>query len=223
MEKRLEDAIKAYTKGKKVVVLQELEDGSLHSCTMEDYIDDKTHFLVDVPAAENPDWNKAMYEMIVGSSQQPEETDTEQSKLEEPQLEEPRQEDPNNFSGGATPSVPEELKENKFDVVKDLTRQGKSAKEIVEITGYSKNLVYQYQYKIRQGQQEGPQTVAPGHNADRHLCKTCKWRSTDNNIKSGANGCEYSIRHNHSRGCKVEDCNVYEKGNPKKNIKPHTL
>lgn len=108
-------------------------------------------------------------------------------------------------------------------MVKDLTLQGKSAKEIVEITGYSKNLVYQYQYKIRQGQQEGQQTVTPGHNADRHLCKTCAWRSTDNNIKSGVPGCEYSVKNNRTRGCKVEDCNVYKKGDPKKNIKPLTI
>ena len=37
MEKKLEDALKAYAKGKKVVVLQEFEDGSLYTCPMEEY------------------------------------------------------------------------------------------------------------------------------------------------------------------------------------------
>lgn len=97
MEKKLEDALKAYAKGKKVVVLQEFEDGSLYTCPMEEYIDDKTHFLVDVPACENPDWNKAMHEMVVGSSQEPEET-----KPEETDSEEPKQEESQNLSGGAT-------------------------------------------------------------------------------------------------------------------------
>lgn len=104
-----------------------------------------------------------------------------------------------------------------------MVKQGKSAKEIIEITGYGRNLVYQYQYKIRQEQKDHPKEIIPGHNADRHLCKTCMWRSTDNNIKSGAAGCEYSLKHNHSRGCKVEDCTVYEKGDPKKTIKPLAL
>ena len=126
MEKKLEDAMKAYTKGKKVVVLQELEDGSLYSCPMEDYIDDKTHFLVDVLACDNPDWNKAMHEMVVGSSQE-----TEEAKLEETDSEEPQ-----NLSGGATTSIPEPLRENKYEVVKDCTvyEKGDPKKNVKPIT-----------------------------------------------------------------------------------------
>lgn len=64
---------------------------------------------------------------------------------------------------------------------------------------------------------------APGHNADRHLCKTCKWRGNGKYANSSAIGCEYSVKNGHSRGCKVEDCTMYEKGNPEKNVKPIVL
>lgn len=46
-----------------------------------------------------------------------------------------------------------------------------------------------------------------GHNADRHLCRTCRYRGYD-----GLNGCDYIVFKGHSRGCKVEECDQYEKG-----------
>lgn len=58
-------------------------------------------------------------------------------------------------------------------------------------------------------------TVPAGHNADRHLCKTCIFRPSAWD-KSKQIGCNYIEIVGHSRRCAVEDCNVYEKGNPKK-------
>ena len=63
----------------------------------------------------------------------------------------------------------------------------------------------------------------PGHNADRHLCKICRFRCSSANAKSKRNGCEYKLHNNHTRGCSVEDCNVFEKGNPKKGPRPISL
>ena len=54
-----------------------------------------------------------------------------------------------------------------------------------------------------------------GHNADRHLCKTCRFRPR-RELKVKGFGCNYIGETNHSRGCKVENCDKYEKGNPKK-------
>lgn len=54
-----------------------------------------------------------------------------------------------------------------------------------------------------------------GHNADRHLCKTCRFRPR-RELKVKGFGCNYIGDTNHSRGCKVENCDKYEKGNPKK-------
>lgn len=46
-------------------------------------------------------------------------------------------------------------------------------------------------------------------NSDRHLCKNCKFRSN----RPEVNNCDYVAITKHSRGCKVEECTKYEKGN----------
>ena len=66
VEKKLGDALKAHEKGRKVVVLQELEDGSMWTTTMEDFLDDSIHYLVDVPYNENPEFKQAVDDMISG-------------------------------------------------------------------------------------------------------------------------------------------------------------
>lgn len=71
VEKKLGDALKEHEKGRKVVVLQELEDGSMWTTSMEDFLDDSIHYLVDVPAYENPEFAKAVSDMVAGSSQEP--------------------------------------------------------------------------------------------------------------------------------------------------------
>lgn len=45
-------------------------------------------------------------------------------------------------------------------------------------------------------------------NSDRHLCKTCKFRSN----RPTVNSCDYADLMKHSRGCKIEECTKYEKG-----------
>lgn len=52
----------------------------------------------------------------------------------------------------------------------------------------------------------------PGWNADRKKCKTCKFRPASA-LKSNGAGCDYCDLVGHSRGCAVEDCDRYEKGN----------
>lgn len=47
-------------------------------------------------------------------------------------------------------------------------------------------------------------------NADRHKCKTCMFRTTGYNAKGA--GCSYIEITGHSRGCSVEECSVYQKG-----------
>lgn len=57
-----------------------------------------------------------------------------------------------------------------------------------------------------------------GHNADRHLCRTCRFRMGPK-LKAKGMGCDYLGNVGHSRGCRVEDCSVYEKGDPPKEKK----
>ena len=94
-----------------------------------------------------------------------------------------------------------------------MTLQGKSCEEIVRLTGFGKNLVYQYRYKlnkeIKAGEEAAQEEFSPGHNADRKKCQTCCYRGRDPKNK---NGCDYIEHEGHSRGCSVEDCNRYVKG-----------
>ena len=53
----------------------------------------------------------------------------------------------------------------------------------------------------------------PGWNADRKNCKTCRYRQAHNNPTDKDKGnCNYIEIAGHSRGCTVEDCNRYVKG-----------
>ena len=91
---------------------------------------------------------------------------------------------------------------------------GLTVKEIVEKTGYKYGSVYNYYngFDKKRSKQEKLNDITPGNNADRHLCKTCRFRSKE----SAKNGCDYIEHIKKSRGCKIEDCNVYEKGEPDK-------
>lgn len=90
-------------------------------------------------------------------------------------------------------------------VVEKLKAQGKTIQEIVEVTGYNKSTVrHHYFYEERRIQKD------QGSNADRHLCKTCKWRDE----KSGSIWCDYYWKTKKSRPCEAENCTVYEKGDP---------
>lgn len=90
VEKNLAEALKDYDKGKKVLVLMTMCDGSIACEKMEELFPKDTHFLVDVPAYENPDFKAAVKNMIgAGASA------TELHKTEDPTNDE-------NFVGGGT-------------------------------------------------------------------------------------------------------------------------
>ena len=64
VERPVMKALQDYLKGKKVVVIGEYDDGSIESMKMEDVLpQDGFHYLVDVPAAPNPDFEDAVQEM----------------------------------------------------------------------------------------------------------------------------------------------------------------
>lgn len=51
-----------------------------------------------------------------------------------------------------------------------------------------------------------------GWNADRHGCRTCKYRARPWNAERTNGGCDYILIVGKSRGCEVEDCDKYIKG-----------
>ena len=65
VEKKLNDALMDYTKGRKVVVLQCAQDGRIDANLLSDFLeDDQIKYLVDVPAYSNPDFEDAMHRYI---------------------------------------------------------------------------------------------------------------------------------------------------------------
>lgn len=74
VEKNLKEALEYYIKGKPVTALWMGEDGSMNAMLLSDILDQpENHFLVDVPAAVNPDFEQAVQEMTEADQVDPEE------------------------------------------------------------------------------------------------------------------------------------------------------
>lgn len=65
VEKNLKEALEYYIKGKPVTALWTGEDGGMNAMPLSDILDQpENHFLVDVPAVVNPDFEQAVQEMV---------------------------------------------------------------------------------------------------------------------------------------------------------------
>ena len=93
VEKSLKEALKYFINGKPVTVLYIGEDGGMDARKLEDTLNQKEkHFLVDVPAIENPEFAKALADMVETGKRQrpvPELKDLPEDELEEDLDEEP--------------------------------------------------------------------------------------------------------------------------------------
>ena len=90
----------------------------------------------------------------------------------------------------------------------ELAKEGKSAAEIARLIDAKYSTVYSWLNPDKCKKPKPESRTAS--NADRHKCKTCMFRATGNT--KGA-GCFYIEITGHSRGCSVEECSVYQKGN----------
>lgn len=188
VENTREEAMKAFLNGRKVRVYFEYDDGGMDVRKFEDMLPEENfHYLVDVPAYENQQLEQAM--PTVTSDQ-------------EEQIPPPEKPEENEVVLPAG-------KTNK-EIVLEMAREGLSATEIATQTGMKYNTVYYYLNPSKCGKKTSVPKVetVPGHNADRHLCKTCRYR---NAAKSPKNGCDYATIAGHIRGCEVEYCNRHEK------------
>lgn len=65
VEKNLKEALEYYIKGKPVTALWIGEDGGMNAMPLSDILDrPENHFLVDVPAVVNPDFEQAVQDMV---------------------------------------------------------------------------------------------------------------------------------------------------------------
>lgn len=90
-------------------------------------------------------------------------------------------------------------------MISKLQDEGMTTKEISKELGLTYNTVY---YLMSKPKKVSSVKKSSGSNADRKKCRTCMYRGKKN-------GCDYIEIVGHSRGCSVEECTVYEKGNPK--------
>ena len=96
----------------------------------------------------------------------------------------------------------------KYEIVIELTEQGKTCKEIEQMTGISLPSIYKYRGIYNRISKPKTIEVVKGHNKNRILCRTCIYRARD----FGVNVCDYIEHVGHSRRCLVEDCDKYIKG-----------
>lgn len=203
VEKSIKEALMDYAKGRKVVVLQFDAKGRIDANLLSDFFEDENNkYLVDVPAYSDPDFKAAVQKMtceILSADQIVAAVhETQEEPIEEESTTPPL----------TTPGLEEETiapAETKEAVVLRMKKQGKTIDEIVEETGFKKGTVKQYYTRKR-----GKPVLKTVDNTDRHLCKTCRFRGKD----YSKNGCDYIEHNKKSRGCKVENCSVYEKGDP---------
>lgn len=205
-EKSRNKALEAFLKGRKVILMTVFDDGSIAAERLEDILmAEDRHYLVDVPAVENPEFGQAVAEMV---GQKQEEPAKEKSSTPPP----------------TGPEVSEMLPagKTKKEIALEMASQGKTAAQIAKETGMAYNTVYYYlnpdKCKPKKQATEIPvdyknPDARPGWNADRKKCKTCQYRQAHNNPTDQNKGnCNYIEIAGHSRGCAVEDCDRYVKG-----------
>ena len=101
-----------------------------------------------------------------------------------------------------TIDLPADNIEDKKEKIRKLVEEGYTNREIADRTGIPFGTVGYHVARFRKKEKE-----PAVDNSDRHLCKTCKFRSN----RPTVNGCDYAGLMKHSRGCKVEECTKYEK------------
>ena len=104
--------------------------------------------------------------------------------------------------------------------IQPLIEKGLSPAEIRKITGYSYATVWNAMNPelITKREVEPPVERPAGWNKDKQACKKCKYKGKGaGKVRvdrlSSLNGCDFIVHTGHMRGCKVEDCTRFVKGN----------
>lgn len=99
----------------------------------------------------------------------------------------------------------------------DLLEKGLCNREIAEKTGIPMGTVSYHAANWRKLHKSADKSKKREvvDNADRHLCKTCAYRSSRKTV----NNCDYVSITGHMRNCPAERCTKYERGKIKKRKK----
>lgn len=196
-EKSREEALKAFGKGKRVIVITEFITGGVGAQTLEELLpEDGVHYLVDVPAVDNPEFEQAVREMVEAG-----EDDIYRDELDPDEIiqddtrEGPTPTEPEERMEKETVDLPADNTKEKKEIIRKLVEEGYTNNEISDQTGIPYGTVYMHAKKFRKKEKK-----SVGDNSDRHKCRTCQYRHSD------AAGCDYCIHTGRERGCDVEVC-----------------
>ena len=201
IEKSLKEALEDYILGRPVTVLWTGNDGGMNAMRLSDLLEqEENHYLVNVPAVANPEFEQAVREMEESVQPEPEEiiqaVHETQESITPPEKPEERMEE-------ETIDLPADNIEDKKEKIRKLVEEGYTNREIADRTCIPFGTVGYHAARFRKKEKE-----PAVDNSDRRLCKTCKFRSN----RPTVNSCDYAGLMKHSRGCKVEECTKYEKG-----------
>ena len=182
VEKNLKEALEYYIKGKPVTALWIGEDGNMKAMPLSDILNQpENHFLVDVPAVVNPDFEQAVQDMAEADQVDPDDIiqvahETQEGIIPPPEKPEERMEE-------EKIDLPADNIEDKKEKIWKLVEKGYTNREIADRTGISFGTVGYHAARFRKKEKE-----PAVDNSDRHLCKTCKFRSN----RPTVNSCDYA-------------------------------
>ena len=198
-----EQAIDYWKKGREVIVIDRNsrnESGGYDNFPFEELFRN-VELLADVPAVENPEFKQAVADMISPDQNQEEPSEEKIS----PPSERPE----------VTDMSPAGKRNGNQERARQLAGQGMTASQIAKLLGVKYNTAYYYLHPEKCSRTKKKKPIpteedtgirVTGWNADRHACRSCRYRS------SGQKGCDYYVLTDHERGCDPADCDKYEKG-----------
>lgn len=200
VENTREEALKAFLNGNEgIMAAVKMADGGMRFVHISDLLPDDAVYFINVELGPADDYEEKIRQHCQGGETETETppADQEPGKTEKPIKVDVQMVKPKRKTAG--------------DIIEPYVRQGLSNSEIAKKTGIKYSTVQMAAKKIRDQLAE-----TKGKNADRHLCKTCRYRAATYNQKNSGIKCEYALKSGtkRTRGCDVEDCDKYEKGAP---------
>ena len=200
VENTREEALKAFLNGNKgTMAAVRMADGGMRFVRISDLLPDDAVYFINAELEAGEDYEEKVLRNVQGG----------EPEADIPPADQAHGKARVTKKAGAQKAKPKEAK----DIIEPYVKQGLTDSEIAKKTGIKYGTVWAAAKKIRDQMAE-----TRGKNADRHLCKTCKYRAATYNQKNFGIKCEYVLKSGtkRSRGCDVEDCDKYEKGAPVK-------
>ena len=202
VENTREETLKAFLNGNEgIMAAVKMVDGGMRFVHISDLLPDDAVYFINIELGPADDYEEKIHQHCQGGETETETppADQEPGKTEKPIKVDVQRVKPKRKTAG--------------DIIEPYVRQGLPDSEIAEKTGIKYRTVWAAAKKIRERLEE-----TKGKNADRHLCKTCKYRAAAYYQNGSGIKCEYALKSGtkRTRGCDVEDCDKYEKGAPVK-------